>query len=98
LYWYSYTFLPSSFLLQVVPFTGHPNTFPAFIRKHRPRLFVHGDDWKTGVQAKARKGVQEAMEDVGGRLVEPTYTPGISSSMIHERVKRLTQNVQQLDD
>lgn len=52
----------------------------------KPDFVVHGDDWKTGVQKAVRQHVIETIEAWGGRLVEPTYTPGISSTqLVHAR-------------
>lgn len=50
----------------------------------RPDIVVHGDDWKTGVQAPVRRRVIDALARWGGRLVEPPYTPGISSTRVHQ--------------
>lgn len=57
------------------------------IQQHRPDVFVHGSDWKTGVQKKARERVLEAMEKIGGCVVEPEYTKGVSSSQIIQSVQ-----------
>jgi phosphoenolpyruvate phosphomutase len=50
----------------------------------KPDFVVHGDDWKEGVQAPVRSRVIEALTQWGGRLVEPEYTPGISSTRIQK--------------
>jgi len=50
------------------------------LRKIKPHYVVHGDDWKTGVQRETRARVIQALQEWGGQLVEPTYTPGISST------------------
>jgi cytidyltransferase-like protein len=68
----------------VVPIDHHPRQFPESILKYRPGVFVHGDDWKQGVQSQARENVIKALNNYGGKLVEPGYTKGISSSQIHE--------------
>lgn len=49
-----------------------------------PEFVVHGDDWRSGVQAPIRERVIETLAKWGGQLVEPTYTPGISSTRIHQ--------------
>lgn len=54
------------------------------LRALKPRYVVHGDDWREGVQAKVREGVIEVLEEWGGELVEPQYTPGISSTRVHQ--------------
>ena len=50
----------------------------------KPDFVVHGDDWKEGVQAPVRQRVIETLEKWGGALVEPEYTPGISSTRIQK--------------
>jgi phosphoenolpyruvate phosphomutase / 2-hydroxyethylphosphonate cytidylyltransferase len=54
------------------------------LRSLKPRYVVHGDDWREGVQAKVRERVIEVLAEWGGELVEPEYTPGISSSRVHQ--------------
>ena len=52
------------------------------IHKYKPKYFVHGTDWQSGVQKNARERVIEAMNEIGGTVIEPEYTSGISSSEI----------------
>ena len=52
------------------------------LRKLKPDYVVHGDDWKTGVQRETRARVIDALADWGGELIEPEYTPGISSTQL----------------
>jgi len=61
----------------------------------KPDIVVHGDDWKSGVQAGVRQKVLDTLSQWGGELVEPSYTEGISSTMINESLKGLgtTPNV-----
>ena len=54
------------------------------IRALRPRYVIHGDDWKSGAQAKTRKNVLDTLQDLGyGELIEPAYTEGISSTQLN---------------
>lgn len=53
----------------------------------KPDIVVHGDDWKTGVQAKVRQQVIDTMAQWGGKLVEVPYTPDISSTQLNKAVK-----------
>lgn len=53
------------------------------LRKLRPDFVVHGDDWKDGVQAETRQRVIDTIAQWGGELVEPAYTPGISSTQLN---------------
>ena len=59
------------------------------LEKYRPDYVVHGDDWQEGVQAPVRQRVVEALERIGGTLVEPSYTPGISSTRVQESLKQI---------
>ena len=61
----------------------------------KPDYVIHGDDWKTGVQSSIRKNVINLLEKWGGELIEPSYTEGISSTMLNESIKNIgtTPNV-----
>lgn len=65
------------------------------LKSVKPDFVVHGDDWKSGVQAQTRQRVIEALEDWGGKLVEVEYTKGISSTQLNQSVKEVgtTPNV-----
>ena len=58
------------------------------MRLLRPAFVVHGDDWKTGPQAKVRTQVIETLKEWGGRLIEPTYTSGVSTTAIIENCRK----------
>ena len=53
----------------------------------KPDYVVHGDDWREGIQKDTRQAVLKVLEEIGGELIEVSYTAGISSSMLHEAVK-----------
>ena len=55
----------------------------------KPDYVVHGDDWKTGVQAKTRQQVLDVLAQWGGELIEPSYTHGISSSALNQSLKEI---------
>lgn len=55
----------------------------------KPDIVVHGDDWKEGVQAKTRQQVIDTLSQWGGKLVEPSYTDGISSTALNKSLKEL---------
>lgn len=59
------------------------------LRKIRPDYVVHGDDWRTGVQRETRQRVIDALNEWGGQLIEPRYTPGISSSKLHGALREI---------
>jgi len=53
------------------------------LKRIKPDVVVHGDDWKRGVQREVRARVIEALDGWGGKLVEPQYTEGISSTQLN---------------
>jgi methylphosphonate synthase len=63
----------------VIPCKG-PNTYASMARSYKPDFFYHGDDWKNGPQAAGRAAVMAEVESYGGKLIEPPYTPTVSST------------------
>lgn len=59
------------------------------LRKYRPDVVVHGDDWRSGVQAETRQRVIDALAEWGGELVEVPYTEGISSTQLNASLKQI---------
>ncbi len=59
------------------------------LRELKPDYVVHGDDWKSGIQRETRRRVLDALEEWDGELVEPTYTPGISSSKLNKAAREI---------
>ena len=57
------------------------------LKKIRPDFVVHGDDWKNGTQKDTRQQVIETITEWGGKLVEPKYTPGVSTTLLADKVK-----------
>lgn len=57
--------------------------------KLKPDFVVHGTDWREGVQAKTRQGVIDTLAQWGGQLVEPEYTPGISSTKLNMAIREV---------
>ena len=57
--------------------------------KMKPDYVVHGSDWKEGIQKETRRRVIETLKKWGGRLIEPTYTKGISSTVLNAAVKEV---------
>ena len=66
---------------QVVPQTTLD--YSQNLRLLRPDYVVHGDDWRTGVQQEVRARVIDTLAEWGGKLVEPSYTDGISSTQLN---------------
>ncbi len=61
--------------------------FKSALEELKPEVVVHGDDWKSNNQRQSRKNVINQIKKWQGRLVEPPYTKGISSSEIKKIVK-----------
>jgi phosphoenolpyruvate phosphomutase len=59
------------------------------LRKIKPDFVVHGDDWRTGVQRETRERVIKTLKEWNGKLIEPKYTPGISSSRLKSGLKEI---------
>ena len=57
------------------------------LKEIKPDFVVHGDDWKNGVQKEVRQRVIDTLAEWGGKLVEPKYTKGISSTDLISAVK-----------
>jgi len=57
------------------------------LKKIKPDYVVHGDDWRKGPQKRTRSRVIEILKEWGGELIEPEYTPGISSTLIKEAIQ-----------
>jgi phosphoenolpyruvate phosphomutase len=67
----------------------HTLDYTENLRKVRPHFVVHGNDWKTGVQAKTRDAVIKVLAEWDGQLIEPEYTHGISSTKLNEMLKEV---------
>jgi phosphoenolpyruvate mutase len=59
------------------------------LRRYRPDYVVHGDDWRTGVQAQTRQRVIDVLSEWGGELVEVPYTQGISSTGYNQSLREI---------
>lgn len=71
----------------VVPQKTHD--YVSNLKKFKPDFVVHGDDWKTGVQKKIRERALKTIKKWGGKLIEPKYTDGISSSKLGNLQKEI---------
>ena len=59
------------------------------LERIRPDFVVHGDDWRKGAQKEIRTQVIETLKKWGGKLIEPRYTDGISSTSIINALKEI---------
>ena len=54
--------------------------FVSVVTEYQFEFFVHGDDWKEGVQSKSRDKLLEIMPAWGGKVIDAPYTKGVSST------------------
>ena len=59
------------------------------LKKIKPNIVVHGDDWKEGVQSKTRQQVIDILSTWDGKLIEVSYTQGISSTQLNNSLKEI---------
>ncbi len=57
--------------------------------KVKPDYVLHGDDWKTGVQAATRQKVVDCLAQWGGQVIDLPYTEGISSTQLNKVLKEI---------
>lgn len=57
--------------------------------KIKPDYVLHGDDWKTGVQAKTRQRIIDVLKEWGGKVIDIPYTKGISSTNLNKSLKEV---------
>ena len=57
--------------------------------KIKPDFVLHGDDWKTGVQAGVRQRIVDTMAQWGGKVIDIPYTKGISSTQLNAVLKEI---------
>jgi len=57
------------------------------LKKYKPEIIIHGDDWQTGPLSKIRDEVFTLMNELGGEVIEIPYTKGINSSALNETMK-----------
>lgn len=59
------------------------------LRKLTPDYVVHGDDWKSGIQKAIREKVISVLKEWKGKLIEPEYTKGISSTDLKDSIREI---------
>ena len=52
----------------------------------KPDFFVHGNEWKFGIQKNIRTKVIKILKKWKGKLIEPEYTKNISSTKIKDQL------------
>lgn len=59
------------------------------LEKIKPDYVLHGDDWKSGIQAETRQRIIEVMQKWGGKVIDIPYTEGISSTKLNQVLKEV---------
>ena len=65
----------------------HSLNFAQLANKHKLDYWIHGSDWKKGVQCLARKKLIKEMKKWGGKVIDIPYTKGISNTIIKKKYK-----------
>ena len=60
------------------------------IKKYKPNFFIHGDDWKTGIQKHQRSKVINTLKKINGKLIEIPFKKNISSIEIKKKIIELS--------
>ncbi len=60
--------------------------FSELAKRYKFDYWVHGTDWRKGVQSKGRKNLIKTMKEWNGKVVEIPYTKGISSSLMKKKL------------
>ena len=55
------------------------------IKRYKPNYFIHGDDWKTGIQKNQRGKVVRTLKKYKGKLIEVPFDNNISSTDIKKK-------------
>lgn len=63
--------------------------FAPNLRKYKPDVVIHGDDWCEGPQKVYRDRAVEALAEWGGKLVEIPYTQGVSTPRYNAQLRGL---------
>jgi phosphoenolpyruvate phosphomutase len=65
------------------------------LRKYKPDFMVHGTDWRQGPLKEVRDKAIAILSEWGGKVVEPEYTKGISSTEMHVHLRTIGTTTQQ---
>lgn len=60
------------------------------IMKLKPDYVIHGDDWTSGIQHLVRQKCIEALDKIGGKLIEVPYTKDVSSTQLEHEFRKLS--------
>lgn len=59
------------------------------LRRLKPDLMIHGDDWQHGSDQELRRESFDVMAEIGGEVIEIPYTQGINSSSLDKEIKSI---------
>lgn len=59
------------------------------LKKYKPDIVVHGDDWREGIQSSTRQRVIEILQEWDGELIEFPYTDSISSTQLKKNLTEI---------
>lgn len=59
------------------------------LRHYKPDAIIHGDDWKEGILQKERDDVITCMRELGGEVIEISYTQGVNSSALYDAMREI---------
>lgn len=59
------------------------------LKKYKPDIVLHGNDWKTGVQSLVREKVIETLKEWNGKLIEVPYTKGRNTTEMADKINLL---------
>lgn len=69
---------------KIVPLPGLK--YIEYAKKYKFDYFVHGDDWKKGVQSNQRTKLISLMKNWDGKVVDIKYTRKVSSSLLKKKI------------
>lgn len=59
------------------------------LKKYKPDVIMHGDDWKSGPLVKIRTEVIDYMTSIGKEVIEIPYTLGVNSTILLKKEKQV---------
>lgn len=65
----------------------HTLSYAENLRKYKPDIVVHGDDWKDGFQKSIREEVVQILNEYGGALIEFPYLNNESYDVIEKQAR-----------
>ena len=60
--------------------------YDLILKRIKPDFFIHGNNWKKGVQKNIRLKVIKALKEWNGKLIEPEYTKNIIEAFKKKKI------------